>query len=113
MREVVEIASFGRVVGGVGHSNIAASVAMWLLDAQGRRPDLVGILKSVAHVVEENKAQVGTDPTEGGRRSTEFQGIDEHAGAANRISGLGIARSGGIDRKAAMGGGAAGIKPLG
>src|SRR3984885_15360788 len=112
MGEVVEIAGIGRVVGGVGHGNIAAGPTMWLLDAQGRGPDLGRRLKRVAHVVEENKTNVSTHPTQVRRRHAELRGVHEDTVAANRISSLGIARSGGIDGKAAMRGRAPGVEPL-
>src|SRR5271156_4477610 len=113
MGEGVEIAGAGRVVGGVGHGNIAAGPTMWLLDADGRGPDLGRRLERVAHVVEENKTNVSTHPTQVRRRHAELRGVHKYTVAAHRISGLGIARSGGIDRKAPMRGRAAGIEPLG
>src|SRR5580692_10073186 len=102
MREVVKVAGFGRVVSGVGHGNVAAGIAMWLLDAQGRRPDLRRLLKGVAHVVEENKTKIGTDPTQGRGRGAQLQGVHEHTGAADWIAGLRIARSSRINGETAM-----------
>ena len=110
--EVVEVAGLRRVVSGVGHGNIAAGIAMRLLDAYGAGPDLRGLLKGVAHVIEENEAEICAHPTQSRRRGAELQGVDEDAGAADRIPRLRVARPGGVDGKAAMGGGAAGIKPL-
>src|SRR5450631_478758 len=113
MGEVVEVAGVRRVVRGVGLGNVAAGIAMGLLDTQRAGPYLAGPLKGVPHVMEQNKTEIGAHPAQSGRRRAEFERVDEHASTTHRITGLGITRPSRIDRKATMRGSAAGIKPLG
>src|ERR1700678_1956253 len=95
MGEVVEVASARRVVSGVRHGNIAAGVAMRLLGAQGGGPDLGRCLKGIAHVVEQHKTEISANPTQGGRRRPKFEGVNEYAVAANRITKIGGGGGGG------------------
>ena len=85
---------------------------MRLLGAQSAGPDLGRLLKRVAHVVEQDKTEVSANPTQRRRRGPKFERIDEHPGPTNRITSLGVARTGGIDGKATMGSRAAGVQPL-
>src|SRR5258708_18029868 len=112
MGEVVEVAGVRRVVGGVGRRDIAAGGAVGLLGTQRARPYLGRLLKGVAHVMKQDKTEIGAHPAQRGRRRAELERVDEYARAANRITGLGITRPSGIDGETTMRGGAARIQPL-
>src|ERR1700688_1392576 len=90
MGESIEVAGVRRVVRGVGHGDIAAGIAMGLLGTQRAGPYLAGLLKGVAHVMKQNKTEIGAHPAQSGRWRPELQCVDEHAGSAHWITSLGI-----------------------